>query len=102
MYDYLNKSEKEILDFPITPDVRKSCRLTYQKKRLHDKETKEAQLENEKCLKRRHMKDEIETVKRQKVALEKSVKTLCDNLVSEVKLLLVISQTHAVKSCLIR
>ena len=43
------------------------------------------------------MKDEIENVKRQKVAAEKSVKTLCENLVNEA-----IAgdgdQTHAVKA----
>ena len=36
---------------------------------------KEARVETKKDLKRKHMKDEIENVKRQKMAVEKSVKT---------------------------
>ena len=97
VYDYLMKNEKEIWDFPITPDLRKSCKLAYQKKRLHDQQTKEARVENEKSLKRKHMKDEIETVKRQKVALEQSVKTLRENLICEA-IAGDGSQTHAVKA----
>ena len=42
------------------------------------------------------MKDEIETVKRQKVALEQSVKTLCENLICEA-----IAGDSSLISCLI-
>ena len=99
VYDYLMKNEKEIWDFPITPDLRKSCKLAYQKKRLHEQQTilLKSRVENEKSLKRKHMKDEIETVKRQKVALEQSVKTLRENLICEA-IAGDGSQTHAVKA----
>ena len=53
------------------------------KKRLDDQTQKEARVESEKDLKRKLMTDEIENVKRQKMALEKSVETLRKNLVSE-------------------
>ena len=71
---------------PITLELRKGCKLAYQKKRLDDQKKKEARVESEKDLKRKHMKDEIENVKRQKMAVEKSVETLRRNLLS-VKLL---------------
>ena len=32
VYDHLIQSEKEVWEFPITPELRKSCKLTYQKK----------------------------------------------------------------------
>ena len=63
VYDHLLQSEKEVWEFPITPELRKSCRLAYQKKRLDDQKKKEARVESEKNLKRKHMTDEIENVK---------------------------------------
>ena len=60
---------------------------------------KEARVETEKDLKRKHMKDEIENVKRQKMAVEKSVKTLRENLVSEA-IASDSDQSHAVKAAL--
>ena len=32
VYDHLIQSEKEVWEFPITSELRKSCKLTYQKK----------------------------------------------------------------------
>ena len=83
VYDHLLQSEKEVWEFPTTPELRKGCKLAYQKKRLDDQKKREARVESEKDLKRKHMKDEIENVKRQKMAVEKSVETLPKNLVSE-------------------
>ena len=57
----------------------------------------EARVESEKDLKRKHMRDEIENVKRQKMALEKSVETLRKNLVSEA-IASDGNQDHAVKA----
>ena len=37
VYDYLLQSEKEVWEFPITPELRKSCKLAYQKQRLDNK-----------------------------------------------------------------
>ena len=79
----LLKSQKQVWEVPIALELRKSCKFAHQKKRLDDQKIKEAQVETEKDLKRKHMKDEIENVKRQKMAVEKSVKTLRENLVSE-------------------
>ena len=50
---------------------------------MRQPQKKEAPVESEKDLKRKHMRDEIENVKRQKMAVEKSVETLHKNLVSE-------------------
>ena len=83
VYDHLLQSEKEVWEFPTTPELREGCKLAYQKKRLDDQKKREARVESEKDLKRKHMKDEIENVKRQKMAVEKSVETLPKNLVSE-------------------
>ena len=33
VYDHLLQSEKEVWEFPITPELRKSRKLAYQKKR---------------------------------------------------------------------
>ena len=32
VYDHLLQCEKEIREFPVTPELRKSCKLAYQKK----------------------------------------------------------------------
>ena len=82
VYDCSLKCEKEVWEFLITPDLRKSCKLAHRKKRLDDQK-KKARVETEKDLKRKHIKDKIENVKRQKMAVEKGVKTLCENVVSE-------------------
>ena len=44
VYDYLLKSEKEVWEFPITPELRKSCKLAHQKKRLDDQKKKKPEL----------------------------------------------------------
>ena len=59
VYDHLLQNEKEVWEFPITPELRKSCKVAYQKKRLDDQKKKEARVESEKDLKRKHMTDEI-------------------------------------------
>ena len=40
VYDCLLKSEREVWEFPITPELRKSCKLAHQKKRLDDQNKK--------------------------------------------------------------
>ena len=50
---------------------------------MRQPQKKEAPVESEKDLKRKHMRDEIENVKRQKMAVEESVGTLHKSLVSE-------------------
>ena len=47
VYDHLLQSEKEVWEFPIIPKLRKSCKLTYQKQKLGDKEKKEDRVESE-------------------------------------------------------
>ena len=36
VYDHLLQIEKEVWEFPITPELRKSYKLAHQKKRLED------------------------------------------------------------------
>ena len=62
VYDHILQIEKEVWEFPFTPELRKSCKLAYQKKRLDDQKKKEARVESERDLKRKHMTDEIENV----------------------------------------
>ena len=83
VYDHLKQSEKEVWEFPITPELRKNCKLAYQKKRLDNQKKKVARVESEKDLQRKHMTDEIENVKRQKMAVEQSVETLRKHFFSE-------------------
>ena len=40
VYDHLKQSEKEVWEFPITPELRKNCKLAYQKKRLDNQKKK--------------------------------------------------------------
>ena len=76
VYDHLKQSEKEVWEFSITPELRKNCKLAYQEKGLDNQKKKVARVESEKDLQRKHMTDEIENVKRQKIAVEQSVETL--------------------------
>ena len=71
VYDHLLQNEKEVWEFPITPELRKSCKVPYQKKRLDDQKKKEARVESEKDLKRKHMTDEIENANRKNGSGEK-------------------------------
>ena len=48
VYDHLLQSEKKVCEFPITPELRKSCKLVYQKKKSRWPEKKEAWVESEK------------------------------------------------------
>ena len=67
----------------IAPELRKSCKLAYQKNRLDDQRKKEILVESEKDLKRNHMMNEIKNVKIQKMTVKKSVETQRKNLVSK-------------------
>ena len=40
VYDHLLQSKKEVWESPITPELKKSCELAYQKKRLDDQKKK--------------------------------------------------------------
>ena len=40
VYENLLQNEKEVWEFPITPDLRKSCKLAYQRKRLDNQKKK--------------------------------------------------------------
>ena len=55
----------------IAAELRKSCKLAYQKNRLDDQRKKEVRVESETDLKRNHMMDEIENVKIQKMTVVK-------------------------------
>ena len=44
VYNCLLKSEKEVQEFPIIPELKKSCKLTHQKKRLDDQKKKRPNL----------------------------------------------------------
>ena len=97
VYDHLLQSEKEVWEFSITSELRKRCKLGYQKRRLDEQKKKEAWIESEKELKRKHMTDEIENFKRQIRTVEKSVGTPRKNLVSEA-IASDGNQDHAVKA----
>ena len=83
VYDRLVQSGKEVWEFPITPELRKSCKLAYQRKRLDDQKKKGSLVETKIGVKRKNKKDEIDDVKRQKLAVEKNIPTLRDNLITE-------------------
>ena len=78
VYDVLQKSE-EVWEFPITPELRKSCKLAYSRKLQDDERKKVEKEKSEKNQKR----EELEVVKQKKRNLEGSIKTLRDSLVAE-------------------
>ena len=82
VYDVLQKSEKEVWEFPITPELRKSCKLAYSRKLQDDERKKVEKEKSEKNLKRQQ-REELEEVKQKKRNLEDSIKTLRDSLVAE-------------------
>ena len=44
VYDHLLQSEKEVCEFPVTPELRKSCKLAYQKKKLDNQKKRKPKL----------------------------------------------------------
>ena len=81
VYNHLMQSKKEEV---VSLYIRKKAKRPGGKK--------EARVESEKDLKRKHMAEEIENVKRQKMAVEKSVETLCKAIPYDCK------QEHALKA----
>ena len=72
--DILQRSGKETWEFPIMEDVRKKCKLAYQRKTL-DKEKKKAVKDpDEKYLKRTLNTGKIQEVKKHKIKLEETIK----------------------------
>ena len=41
VYHHLLQSKKEVSEFPITPELRKSCKLAYQKTKKKQKKAKD-------------------------------------------------------------
>ena len=44
VYDHLLQSKKEVCEFPVTPELRKSCKLAYQKKKLDNQKKRKRKL----------------------------------------------------------
>ena len=65
VYDVL-QSEKEVWEFPITPELRKSCKLAYSRKLQDDERKKVEKEKSEKKLKRQQKREELEVVKQKK------------------------------------
>ena len=83
VYDFLLKSEKEIWDFPITRDLRKSCKLARQKKRIEDEKKDAEEQCSEQNLKRKMKNEEIQQIKKTKLDLEDTITSLKNSLVTE-------------------
>lgn len=83
IYDVLQKHDGDVSEYPITKDLRKSCRQAHSRMVL-DKEKKKLEVErSDQQLKRKSKQDEIATVKKRKFELEKVVVTLKDALMKE-------------------
>ena len=63
-------------DFPITPALRKSCPLSYQRCKLGLEKNAEEKANNSADLKRKIKHDDTQKVKKQKIDLEATIKAL--------------------------
>ena len=85
VYDSIHSGGSQLSDFQITPALRKSCLLSYQKYKLEQKKAEEKE-SNSADLKRKLKHDEIQKVKKQKLDLEATIKVLRDAIIKETLL----------------
>ena len=70
-------------DFPITKELRKSCKLSRSRMQLDLKKKKEEETKNEQGLKRKAKLDELNDVKKAKIETMTCIETLKSNLATE-------------------
>ena len=80
IYDTI-KRFGEVSEFPISRELRKSCRSAKSRMRLDNEKKSQEKVVSAKELKRKAKRDEISELKKRKVDLEKSVTTLKEELV---------------------
>ena len=89
IYDVIKKTG-EVVDFPITKELRGTCKKAYSNIIL-DTEKKKAEAEkNDKELKRKGMRKEIANLKKRKVEMENAIVTLTESLAKEAMLLVLV------------
>ena len=86
MYDAIHNGGSKLYDFQITPALRKSCLLSYQKYRLELEKNAEGKANNSADLKCKAKDVKINKVKKQKMGLEATIKALKDGIIKEALL----------------
>ena len=83
VYDTLKVSNVKLDQFVIKPDLRKSCKLAYQRYRLEQEKSKYCAKEKSKSEKRKMKLEEINALKKQKLSLERTIDSLRDGIEKE-------------------
>ena len=83
IYDVLQKFDGDVSEFPITKELRKSCRQAHSKMQLDKEQKKVEEVKSDQQLKRKAKQEEIATLKKRKIELEKVVVSLKDALTKE-------------------
>ena len=83
VYDDLKNPGTDAGDFPITKELRKSCKKARQREKLDQEKKKAAAQKTEGELKRKSKQEEIKQLKRQKLDLVQTIETLKQNLMNE-------------------
>ena len=83
VYDTLQDSDQKIHEINITQDLRKHCRLAYQKCKTEMERITNENKQTEQIIKRKLKLDEIESVKKQKLNIESCIDNLKEGIINE-------------------
>lgn len=83
VYDTIQVHEGKVLKLEITPEMRKCCRLAHQKYKSELAEEKKAKMGDNQSLKRKLKQQEIQNIKKQKLNIEDSIKSLRKSIEEE-------------------
>ena len=86
VYDAIHNGSSQLSDFQITPALRKSCLLSYQRYKLELEKNAKEKANNSADLKRKIKHDEIQKVIKQKMDLESTIKALKDGIIKDTLL----------------
>ena len=82
VYDTLQDSDQKIHEINITQDLRKHCRLAYQKYKAKMERITNENKQTEQTIKRKLKLDEIESVKKQKLNIEGCIDNLKEGIIN--------------------
>ena len=80
----MNSSDADAGSFPITKEIRQSCKKARQRQKLAQESKKGDVQKSEKERKRKLKEEKVKEMKRQKLDLEKTIKTLKKSLCEEI------------------
>ena len=83
VYDTLQDSDQKIHEINSTQDLRKHCRLAYQKYKTEMERITNENKQTEQTIERKLKLDEIESVKKQKLNIESCIDSLKEGIINE-------------------